>query len=67
MPLVIPPVMPRTTKPGLRAAKNADYFEIAVRQFQQQILPPPLPATTIWSYGSVNHADEMMRPYQVGP
>ncbi len=62
MPLVIPPVMPRTSKPGLRAAKNADYFEIAVRQFQQQILPPPLPPTTIWSYGSVNHPGSFHYP-----
>lgn len=54
-PLVIPPAMPRTAKLRQRAAKNIDYYEIAVRQFQQQILPQPLPATTVWSYGSVNH------------
>lgn len=30
-----------------------DYYEIAVRQFQQQILPSPLPATTVWGYGSI--------------
>ena len=41
-PLVIPPVMPGT---------GANTYEIAVRQFQQQILPAPLPATTVWSYG----------------
>jgi hypothetical protein len=29
------------------------YYEIAVRQFQQQILPDAAPTT--WSYGSVNH------------
>jgi FtsP/CotA-like multicopper oxidase with cupredoxin domain len=32
-----------------------DYYEIAVRQFQQQILPDGWPKTTVWSYGSVNH------------
>ena len=32
-----------------------DYYEIAVRQFQQQVLPPGLPPTTVWSYGSANH------------
>ena len=33
--------------------KNIDYYEIAVRQFQQQILPAPLPRTTVWGYGPV--------------
>jgi bilirubin oxidase len=32
-----------------------DYYEIAVRQFRQQILPTGMPATTVWSYGSANH------------
>jgi len=57
-PLVIPPAMPTsTTSP----APVADY-DIAVRQFKQQILPGGLwdvlsgrtdnmPATTVWSYG----------------
>jgi|GEM_PF-234217 len=49
-PLVIPPEMPKTT-----TSPTLDYYEIAVRQFQQQILPSPLPKTTVWSYGSVNH------------
>jgi bilirubin oxidase len=48
-PLVIPPAMPRQTAIG-----NAiDYYTIAVRQFQQQILPPGWPKTAVWSYGSV--------------
>ncbi len=50
MPLVIPPAMPRTGRVGA-----ADYYEIAVRQFPQQILPTSMPTTTVWSYGSVNH------------
>ncbi|MHC4917740.1 MAG: cupredoxin domain-containing protein, partial [Planctomycetota bacterium] len=54
-PLVIPPVMPVTSVIKVRGGKNIDYYEIAVREFQQQILPAPLPATTVWSYGSVNH------------
>lgn len=49
-PLVVPPPMPQAPV-SLRAA--VDYYEIAVRQFRQQILPPPLPMTTIWSYGAV--------------
>ncbi|UCH81863.1 MAG: multicopper oxidase domain-containing protein [Nitrospiraceae bacterium] len=42
-PLVIPPVM-----------KNdgaANSYDIAVRQFNQQILPAGFPSTTVWSYG----------------
>ena len=54
-PLVIPPAMPRTRKLTVRGGKNIDYYEIAVRQFQQQVLPAGLPPTTVWSYGSVNH------------
>src|SRR6266545_7633902 len=53
MPLIVPPAMPRTSE--LNVAGAVDYYEISVRQFQQQILPPPLPQTTVWSYGSVNH------------
>jgi spore coat protein A, manganese oxidase len=54
-PLVIPPAMPRTRKLTVRGGKNIDYYEIAVRQFQQQVLPAGLPPTTVWSYGSANH------------
>jgi FtsP/CotA-like multicopper oxidase with cupredoxin domain len=52
-PLLIPPVMPRAaviTSPG---GKPTDYYEISVRQFQQQILPAGLPQTTVWGYGAV--------------
>ncbi len=59
MPLLIPPAMPRTSAPG---GKNVDYYEIAVRQFQQQILPSDHPATTVWSYGSVNHPSTFNYP-----
>ncbi len=61
-PLVIPPAMPRTSKLTVRGGKNVDYYEIAVRQFQQQILPPGLPQTTVWSYGSVNHPGSFNYP-----
>ncbi|MCK9295267.1 MAG: multicopper oxidase domain-containing protein [Desulfobulbaceae bacterium] len=57
IPLVIPPEMPKSTvQPGVPAAD----YNIAVRQFQQQILPGGiwdpaglynLPATTVWGYG----------------
>jgi len=51
-PLVIPDVMPRSEDQN---NFEGDYYKIAVRQFQQQILPPGMPLTTVWSYGSVNH------------
>jgi FtsP/CotA-like multicopper oxidase with cupredoxin domain len=55
-PLVIPPAMPRDDKIKVKGGKNIEYFEIAVRQFKQQILPGGIwggdyPATTVWSYG----------------
>jgi spore coat protein A len=50
-PLVIPPAMPQTKS----MTKNVDYYEIAVRQFYQQILPASFPATKVWGYGSANH------------
>jgi FtsP/CotA-like multicopper oxidase with cupredoxin domain len=50
-PLLIPPAMPRAGKIRRRGGKNIDYYEIAVRQFSQQILPPGQPATTVWGYG----------------
>jgi spore coat protein A, manganese oxidase len=56
-PLVIPPAMPRTSRITRRGAKPIDYYEIAVRQFRQHILPQSLglPPTTVWSYGSVTY------------
>jgi FtsP/CotA-like multicopper oxidase with cupredoxin domain len=62
MPVIIPPAMPSTDKINVKGGKNIDYYEIAVRQFEQQILPPPLPMTTVWSYGSVNHPDTFNYP-----
>ena len=63
MPLIIPPAMPRTSKVKIPGGnKNIDYYEIAVRQFQQQILPTGMPPTTVWSYGSVNHPGSFNYP-----
>jgi FtsP/CotA-like multicopper oxidase with cupredoxin domain len=50
-PLVKPPVMPSKGKFKSGGSGRGDYYEIAVRQFQQQVLPPSFPATTVWSYG----------------
>ncbi|MGE5169411.1 MAG: multicopper oxidase family protein [Rudaea sp.] len=52
-PLLIPPVMPSAATIKLRGGKNADYYEISMRQFAQQILPAGLPATTVWGYGAI--------------
>ncbi len=52
--LVIPPVMPR--KSVLRGKGGlTDYYEIAVKQFDQHILPSSMGLETpVWSYGSVD-------------
>jgi hypothetical protein len=46
-PLLIPPVMPMKGKVVLKGGQNADYYEISVRQFQEQILPLDKPKTTV--------------------
>jgi len=51
--LLVPPAMPRSAVIPQPGGKQVDYYEIAVRQFEQQILPPGLPATTVWGYGSL--------------
>jgi bilirubin oxidase len=56
-PLVIPPAMPQTSADG-----GIDHYEIAVRQFTQPILPAGMPATTVWSYGPVNHPESFNYP-----
>ncbi|MGV9773135.1 multicopper oxidase family protein [Streptosporangium sp. NPDC003464] len=56
-PLVIPPAMPPS-----KTKRKLDYYEIAVRQFRQQILPPGLPSTTVWSYGSVDQPKSFNYP-----
>ncbi len=53
-PLIIPPAMPPASAPTNVGRRGVDYYEIAVRQFDQHILPPTLglAPTTVWSYGS---------------
>ena len=43
--------MPKAGTIKRRGGKNADYYEISVKQFTQQILPAGLPATTVWATG----------------
>lgn len=65
--LVVPPAMP-TTATLDTGSGPIDYYEIAVRQLEQQILPPEdagggrLPTTRVWSYGSVNHPETFNYP-----
>ena len=42
-PVLIPPAMPRARKIKVRGGKNIDYYEIAMRQLDQQILPSSQP------------------------
>jgi spore coat protein A, manganese oxidase len=52
-PLLIPPVMPRAGTIRQPGGKPIDYYEISMKQFGQQVLPPGLPATTVWGYGAI--------------
>lgn len=61
-PLVVPPAMPRASKLPAKGGKNIDYYEIAVRQFAQQVLPAGLPMTLVWGYGSANHPGSFNYP-----
>lgn len=61
-PMVVPPAMPQTSTVTRKGEKTAEYYEIAVRQFRQQILPAGLPQTTVWSYGSIHHPETFHYP-----
>jgi spore coat protein A len=52
--LIVPPAMPRTSEISLPDGSPADYYEITVKQFTQDILPPSmgLSPTLLWSYVS---------------
>jgi FtsP/CotA-like multicopper oxidase with cupredoxin domain len=50
-PMLIPPVMPRAATLRAPGGKPVDYYEISMRQIEQQILPAGLPMTTVWGYG----------------
>lgn len=57
-PMLIPPVMPAAGKIVNPGSKIIDYYEISMEQFPQQILPAPLPMTTVWGYGAVAAEDK---------
>ena len=51
-PLVIPPVMPSEGQKDWNGeGEMATEYWIAARQFEQQVLPPNFPMTTVWGYG----------------
>ena len=52
--LLVPPVMPRAGTIRQRGGKPIDYYEISMRQFDQQILPAGMPTTTVWGYGAIS-------------
>jgi spore coat protein A len=63
--LVIPPAMPQTARERRPADLPAeiDYYEIAVRQFPQAILPARLGLqTTVWGYGAIDFPDSFNFP-----
>jgi len=62
-PLVKPPVFHRDRKIRVKGSKNVDYYEIAVKAFSQQILPPGMPMTPVWSYGPANAAPTLANGY----
>ena len=67
-PLLIPPVMPTAGRIVLQGGKNADYYEISMKQISQQILPAGLPATTVWGYGAVSSDSKIAVPvYLLAP
>ncbi|MEV0458920.1 multicopper oxidase family protein [Catellatospora methionotrophica] len=55
--LPIPAAMPTVSADG-----KGDRYAVAVRQFRQQILPPGMPQTTVWGYGSASHANTFGYP-----
>jgi bilirubin oxidase len=56
--LPTPGAMPKSAVlPG-----KIDFYNIALRQFQQQILPKGLPDTTVWGYGAVGHPSTFFSP-----
>ena len=64
-PLVVPPTMPQVPRERRPAdlPGETDYYEIAVRQFQQAILPASLGLqTTVWSYGAIDQPDSFHSP-----
>jgi spore coat protein A len=52
--LLVPPVMPRAGTIRQPGGKNIDYYEISMKQVDQQTLPEGFPETTVWGYGATS-------------
>ncbi|HEX6669721.1 MAG TPA: multicopper oxidase domain-containing protein, partial [Gemmatimonadales bacterium] len=52
-PLVVPPAMPNAVDP-LTGLPVANTYDVALRQFFQQVLPAGFPATKVWGYGATD-------------
>jgi len=61
-PLVVPPEMPPAGVLPAQGGPKVTYYEIEVVQFEQQILPAPFPATTVWSYAAAGHPETRHYP-----
>lgn len=57
-PLYIPSAMPKASY----GTSGVDYYKIAARQIKQQVLPKPMPKTTMWAYGSTDHPGSFHSP-----
>ncbi|MEJ7604906.1 MAG: hypothetical protein WKF37_01220 [Bryobacteraceae bacterium] len=62
VPLFILPAMLKAAILTAADGSAIDYYEIAVRQVMQQILPLPFASTTIWAYGSAAHPNTVSSP-----
>jgi FtsP/CotA-like multicopper oxidase with cupredoxin domain len=62
IPMPIPSVMPKADLAAAVSGTPIDYYEIAVRQFTAQVLPAPLPRTTVWGYGPAARAGSSAPP-----
>ncbi len=60
MPLSILPTMPPSGQVS-HDGTLIDYYEIAARQFRQQMLPPGFPSTKVWGYGSITNPGSAAR------
>ncbi len=50
-PMVIPKFVQPLVIPGVMPPADDGTYRIAVRQFAQQVLPPPMLPTVVWGYG----------------
>jgi len=62
LPKYVTPLFVLPTMPRAGSASGRDYYEIAVRQFAQQILPPGRPTTQVFGYGAAGNSSTFHYP-----